>query len=68
MLNPMMIMSMLNQVKSNPLALLSQNGFNAPKNVSDPHEIVNHLVQSGQVNQNVINQAMQIAQSMGIKF
>lgn len=68
MINPMAIMSMIPQIKGNPLGILSQNGFSAPKNMSDPHDIVNHLVSSGQIDQNVINQAMQIAQSMGIKL
>ncbi len=68
MFNPLMVMNMLSKVKSNPLGMLSQQGLNVPKNVNDPHEIANYLVSSGQIPQNVINQAMQVAQSMGIKL
>lgn len=35
---------------------------------NNPHEIVNYLVQNGRVSQDRLNQAMQIAQRMGIKL
>lgn len=61
--NPMgNMMQMLQQLKSNPLQFLAQRRFNLPQNVSatDPQAILNHLVQSGQVSQQQINQAYQM--------
>lgn len=61
--NPMVnMMQMLQQLKSNPLQFLAQRRFNLPQNISstDPQAIINHLVQSGQVSQQQINQAYQM--------
>lgn len=64
-LNPM---QMLAQLKSNPVQFLMQRKLNIPQDIAnDPNAIVNHLVQSGQVPQNVYNQARQMAQQMGIR-
>ena len=43
--------------------------LNVPQEMqNDPHQIVNFLVQSGKINQQAVNKAMQIAQRMGIKL
>jgi polyhydroxyalkanoate synthesis regulator phasin len=43
--------------------------FNIPQQMqNDPHQIVNYLVQSGKINQDAVNRAMQTAQQMGIKL
>ena len=43
--------------------------YNVPQEMrNDPQQIVNFLVQSGKVDQNMINKAMQQAQKMGFKF
>lgn len=49
------IMSMYQQMKSNPIQLLSSR-FNIPQGVdtSDPNNIIQHLVNSGQVSQGQI--------------
>ena len=66
--NPMNnMMQMLTQLKQNPLALLQKAGFNIPANINNPQQIVQHLTQTGQINQNQINQAQQMAQMFGIK-
>lgn len=54
-MNVIQAFQMLNQIKSNPMSLLSQR-FNIPEgvNVSDPNAIINHLIQSGQVSQSQI--------------
>ena len=57
-MNPMQIMSMLNQFKQNPMSILSQR-FNLPQNMSNPQEIINHLLNSGQINQQTVDQATQ---------
>ena len=64
--NPMgNMMQMLGQLKSNPLALLQQAGFNIPANISGPQQIIQHLTQTGQINQAQLNQAQQMAQMFG---
>ena len=43
--------------------------YNVPQEMrNDPQQIINYLVQSGKVDQNTINRAMQQAQRMGFKF
>ena len=61
--NPMALMQSLQQLKANPLQFLLQRRLNVPASVgTDPSAILNHLVQSGQVSQQQINQAYQMAQ------
>ena len=60
-------MSMLQQLKSNPAALLAKR-FNLPDGIqNDPQAIVQHLVSSGQVSQAQSNRSYQQAQQMGFK-
>lgn len=51
--------AMYQQIRSNPLQMLSQK-FNIPSNVNmgDPSEILQYLLNSGQVSQSQINQVM----------
>lgn len=63
-INPM---AMLSQLKSNPLGLLRQAGYNVPENISNPQEIIQHLMNSGQLTQAQLNQAQQMAQGFGLK-
>lgn len=56
-MNPMQA---IQQIKSNPAAMLKQAGMNVPDGMTDPQQIVNHLLQSGQVT----NQRLQAAQRM----
>jgi hypothetical protein len=55
-MNPIQVFQMLNQIKTNPMGILSQR-FNIPNevNVNDPNEILNHLLSSGQVQQSQID-------------
>ena len=55
-MNPIQVFQMLNQIKTNPMGILSQR-FNIPNevNVNDPNEIFNHLLSSGQVQQSQID-------------
>lgn len=59
-MNPFNIMQMLNQVKSNPMSVLGQK-FNLPKNINNPQDIIQHLMNTGQVTQEQYNQAMNMA-------
>ena len=62
--NPMQLLS---QLKSNPMKMLRQVGFNVPENITNPQEIIQHLMNSGQVSQQQLTQAQQAAQNFGIK-
>jgi len=61
---PNQILGMLQQFKANPMQMLMQRRMNLPQgfNMQDPNAILNHLVQTGQVSQDQINQAYQMAQ------
>lgn len=70
MINPQMILQMLPQLQNNPVGMAMQSGFNIPQgqNFNGPQQLVNYLINSGQVNQNTLNQAQSIAQQMGYKL
>ena len=53
------IMEMYQQIRSNPMQLLSRK-FNIPPNVNmnDPNAILQHLLNSGQISQQQVNWAM----------
>ena len=55
------IMDMYQRFRQNPMQMLNQR-FNIPQNVNlnDPNAILQHLMNSGQVSQNQINQVMQM--------
>lgn len=58
------MISMLQQLKANPMQFLMQRRLNLPQGfaMNDPQAILNHLVQTGQVSQQQINNAYQMAQ------
>lgn len=53
------LIQMVNQFKQNPMVMLSQK-YNIPQNLNDPNEIIQHLLNTGQVSQAQVNQAMQM--------
>ena len=59
-----MMNNLLQQLKANPMQFLMQRRMNLPQGISmtDPNAILNHLVQTGQVSQQQINAAYQMAQ------
>ena len=61
------MMQMLTQLRQNPVGLLQKAGFNIPANINGPQAILQHLTQTGQINQQQLNQAQQMAQMFGIK-
>ena len=53
-------MQMLAQFKQNPMQFFIQHKLNVPQNLmNDPQAILNHLLQTGQVSQDAVNQAYQ---------
>lgn len=54
------MLTMLQQMKANPLQMLRQR-FNIPDNISaSPEEIIQHLLNSGQISQQQVNNIMQM--------
>ena len=52
-------MSALNQLKQNPAQILGMK-YNIPQGMTNPEEILQHLLSTGQVTQSQVNQVMQM--------
>lgn len=54
------MMQMLLQLKQNPAKMLAQK-YNLPQNIgNNPNDIIQYLLNSGQISQAQVNQAMQM--------
>lgn len=53
------IVDIISQFKSNPMQMLLQK-YNIPQGMSNPQEIIQHLLNSGQISQAQVNQAMKM--------
>lgn len=53
----MNLLNMFNQFRANPMQML-QRRYNIPANVTQPDQIIQHLLNTGQVSQQQVNQAM----------
>ena len=53
------LMNMYQQMQNNPTQFLSQR-FNIPKDMNNPNDIIQHLLNSGQVSQGQVNSLMQL--------
>ena len=51
------IMQAISQIKQNPMQILGQR-FNVPQGMNNPSDIIQHLLDTGQVSQTQVNQAM----------
>ena len=54
------LFQMVMQARSNPMAIISQR-FNIPQNIQKPQDMVQHLLDSGQITQEQLNQTMQMS-------
>lgn len=62
--NVLNMMNMLNKLTKNPAQTLLESGLNVPNEIANnPQQIVQYLLNSGQVNQQQVNQAMQMKDS-----
>ena len=69
MTNPMQLIQMATQLRNNPMQMLMNSGLNIPKEcMNSPEAMVKHLVSSGQVNQSVLDNAMNTVNSLGFKL
>ena len=57
--SPMQIVQLAQQFRQDPLAVL-QRRFNLLTQMNNPQEIVQHLLNSGQVTQEQVNQAVRM--------
>ena len=56
-------MEMLQMLRSNPMQFLLKMKLNVPESViGDPNAILNHLLSTGQISQQQVNQAYRMAQ------
>ena len=51
---------MLQQLRADPAGTLRQRGLNIPQGMTNPQQILNHLMQTGQVSNPRLQQAMQM--------
>lgn len=56
------ILNFYRQFIQNPMQMLSRR-FNIPQNMDSPNDIIQHLLNSGQVSQDQVNRAMQMRNS-----
>ena len=52
------LQTMLAQIKQNPTAVLGSR-FNIPQGMTNPNDILQHLLTTGQVSQDQVNRIMQ---------
>lgn len=58
--NAMNLMQMVSQLKQNPMQMILQSKLNVPQSLlNNPNDIINHLLQTGQINQDLVNRAYQ---------
>ena len=55
----------MSQLQADPAGTLKQAGLNIPDGMNNPQQIVQHLLQSGQVPQSRFAQAMQMIGQLG---
>lgn len=56
----------LDDLRSDPIKVLKQKGFNVPSNIDvrNPGQIINYLTQSGQINNPRLQMAQRVAQQL----
>lgn len=54
-------------ISSNPGAYLSQRGYNIPDGMTDPRQITQHLLRTGQIGQNRLMQVLRMIGAPGIR-
>lgn len=53
-MNQQELQTMYSQLRQNPMAMLSRR-FNIPQNLNSPQDIIQHLLNSGQITQSQLN-------------
>ena len=55
--------NLLQQLKQDPVGMLARRKYNIPQGMTNPSDIMQHLLNTGQVTQNAVNNANQQAHS-----
>lgn len=53
-------LQMLNELKSNPVAFAAKNKYSIPQGMTDPNQITQHLLNTGQISQDRVNKTMKM--------
>ena len=56
--NAQNMIQLLQQLKQDPVATLAQRKYNIPQGMTDPNDILQHLLNTNQVSQQQVNQIM----------
>ena len=62
----MNMIQVIMQARQNPMAVISRR-FNIPQGIQNPQEMVQHLLDSGQITQDQLNQTMQMSRNPQFK-
>lgn len=66
-MNPMQIIQMAAGLRNNPMSMLGNLGV--PQNIiNDPQQVIQHLMNKGNISQDQYNAAIKQAQQMGFKI
>lgn len=60
------LLQMISQFKSNPMQMLASK-YNIPQGINNPQDIIQHLLNTGQITQQQVNGAMQMRNNPDIK-
>lgn len=60
------LLQMISQFKSNPMQMLASK-YNIPQGINNPQDIIQHLLNTGQITQQQVNGAMQMRNNPAIQ-
>lgn len=60
------LLQMVSQFRQNPMQMLSQR-YNIPQGINSPQDIIQHLLNTGQISQQQVNSAMQMKNNPAIQ-
>lgn len=60
------LLNLISQFRANPMQMIMQR-YNLPQGLNNPQDIVQHLLNTGQVTQQQVNSAMQMKNNPAIQ-
>ena len=61
------MLALLTSLKANPMQFLMSKGINVPQNINSPEGIIQHLLNTGQISQQQLNNVMNMKNDPRIK-
>lgn len=61
------IRNALGDIKANPMSYLQNRGFSVPSGMNDPKQITQHLLRTGQIGGNKLQQVLRMIGAPGIR-